>query len=309
MAVGNNIGQMYTYTDASGKKYTVNPASAGGYMNAYAQYEKDRNAQLTAQKDQLDKTLTQNNATTNANYDNSARQAYVDYMRRQRALPGQLQALGVRGGATESGLLNLYNNYGVEHAANEQQRNADLTANQNARDDAYTSAYQQYLADLNEQKQQAISNQMNEYNNEVTRFSSSVAQYPSTKDGYKQYQKWIENLSASNDPLKDIKIALVRQQMATQFPDGKPSDEKKSGGGSSRRSYGGYSRGSSSSSTTTTNTGTASNGTVKSWEQRGGTVTNPNSVMYYSTGNGGNRARRQQAQRGMNRTQQNSRWK
>lgn len=251
MAVGNNIGQMYQYTDASGKKYTINPASAGGYMNAYSQYEKDRQAQLNAQRGQLDKTLAQNNATTNANYDNSARQAYVDYMRRQRALPGQLQALGVRGGATESGLLNLYNNYGVEHAANEQQRNADLTANQNARDDAYASAYQTYLADLNEQKQQAINNQINEYNNEVTRFSSTVAQYATTRDGYKNYEKWISNLAASNDPLKDIKIALVRQQMATQFPDGKPSDKKSGGGGSGRRSYGGYRGGGGSSSSTT----------------------------------------------------------
>lgn len=241
MAVGNNIGQLYQFTDLSGKKYTVDPASAGGYMSAYNQYAQDRKAQLDATQAQLDKTLAQNNATTNANYDNSARQAYVDYMRKQRALPSQLQALGVRGGATESGLLNLYNNYGVEHAANEQQRNADLTSNQNAREDAWNSAYQAYLSDLNEQKQQAINNQINEYNNEITRFSSTVAQYPTTTAGYKAYQQWIENMAASSDPLKDIKVALIRQQMATQFPEGAPSSSGSgSGGGSSRRSYGGY---------------------------------------------------------------------
>lgn len=182
--------------------------------------------------------MEQNNATTNANYDNSARQAYVQYMQRQRALPSQLQNLGVNGGATESGLLNLYNNYGSSHAANEQQRNADLTTNQQNRDDAYNTAYQAYLSDLNEQKQQAIANQINEYNNEITRFSSSVAQYPATKDGYKQYEAWIANLEASNDPLKDIKVALVRQQMATQFPDGNPNGSGSgSGGGGSRRGY------------------------------------------------------------------------
>ena len=242
MAIGNNINQLYQYTDSQGKKYSINPAASGGYMKAYEQYAADREAQQNATQAALQKTLEQNNATTNANYDNSARQAYVDYMRKQRALPGQLQALGVRGGATESGLLNLYNNYGVAHAANEQQRNADLTSNQNAYDDAYNSAYQNYLADLNEQKQTAINNQINEYNNEITRFSSSVAQYPSTSAGYKAYQQWISNLEASADPLKDIKVALVRQQMASQFPNGSPS----SGSGSkSRRSggYGGYSSG------------------------------------------------------------------
>lgn len=253
MAVGNNIGTVYK-TTVNGKTYTVNPASAGGYMQAYGQYETDRTKQLNATRSQLDNTLQQNNATTNANYDNSARQAYVQYMQRQRALPSQLQALGVNGGATESGLLNLYNNYGSSHAANEQQRNADLTTNQQNRDDAYNTAYQAYLADLNEQKQQAISNQINEYNNEITRFSSSVAQYATTRDGYKQYQNWINNLAASSDPLKDIKIALVRQQMATQFPNGAPSSGGSGGGGGGgyrgyrRRSYGGGGGSSNSSS-------------------------------------------------------------
>lgn len=240
MALGNNIGQLYRFTDQSGRTYSIDPASSGGYMKAYEQYAQDREAQLNAQRDALQATLNQNNQTTNANYDNSARQAYVDYMRKQRALPSQLQALGVRGGATESGLLNLYNNYGASHAANEQQRNADLTANQHSYDDAYNTAYQNYLSDLNEQKQQAISNQINEYNNEVTRFSSTVAQYPSTKAGYNAYQTWINNLSASADPLKDIKIAIIRQQMAAQFPNGSPSSGSSGGSSGSRsRSSGG----------------------------------------------------------------------
>ena len=241
MAVGNNISNIYKMT-VGGKTFQVDPASQGGYIKAYNQYEADRKAQLDATQKQLDKTLAQNNATTNANYDNNARQAYVDYMRKQRALPSQLQALGVRGGATESGLLNLYNNYGVEHAANEQQRAAELGSNRNSRDDAYQSAYQAYLADLNEQKQKAIANQINEYNNEITRFSSSVAQYPTTQAGYEAYQAWINNMAASNDPLKDIKVALIRQQMATQFPDGSPDGgDSGSGGGYGGGGYGGYS--------------------------------------------------------------------
>lgn len=240
MAVGDNINQLYKYTDKNGKTYTVDPAMSGGYMKAYAQYAEDRKAQMDANQAALQKTLEQNNATTNTNYDNSARQAYVDYMRKQRALPSQLQSLGVRGGATESGLLNLYNNYGSSHAANEQQRNADLTTNQNNYEDAYNTAYQTYLSDLNEQRQQAINNQINEYNNEITRFSSSVAQYPSTYSGYQAYQQWIANLQASSDPLKDIKVALVRQQMASQFPDGAPSSYSGGGGGGGgSRSYGG----------------------------------------------------------------------
>lgn len=235
---GENINNQYKYT-VGGKTYTIDPAANGGYMKAYEQYKANRDAQFNATKTQLDQTLAQNNATTNANYNNSARQAYVDYMRNQRALPSRLQALGVRGGATESGLLNLYNNYGVEHAANEQQRNADLTANKNARDDAYNSAYQTYQSDLNEQEQKAIANQINEYNNELTRFSSTVAQYPTTEYGWNAYENWIKRLQASNDPLKNIKIAMVQQQQATQFPDGEPDGGDGGSGGGGGSSYGG----------------------------------------------------------------------
>lgn len=243
MAIGNNIGRTYEYTDASGRKYSVAPASSGGYMQAYEQYAQSAAEARKKYEENLANTLAENNATTNSNYDNNARQAYVDYMRKQKALPSALQALGVRGGATESGLLNLYNNYGTSHAANEQQRAADLTKNQQSYNDTLFNYVQEYDADLREKEQQAISNQINEYNNEITRFSSSVAQYPSTKAGYAAYQQWIANLEASADPLKDIKVALVRQQMASQFPDGSPSGG--GGSGSKSRSYGGYSSGGS----------------------------------------------------------------
>lgn len=246
MALGNNIMQPVAYTDAlTGMSMNISPAMQGGYMQAYNQYATAKQQDLARRRQELDDTLKQNNATTNANYDNNARQAYVDYMRKQKALPSQLQALGVRGGATESGLLNLYNNYGTSHAANEQQRAADLTKNQQARDDAYNAYYADWKNDLDNQWQIAVNNQMNEYNNEITRFSSSVAQYPTTEKGYKKYQEWINNLAASADPLKDIKVALVRQQMAAQFPNGSPSSGG-SGSGSKRRSSGGYSSGGSS---------------------------------------------------------------
>lgn len=249
MAIGNNIMQPVTYTDRlTGMTLNIAPASQGGYMQAYNQYAAAKEQDLARHTKELDEALAQNNKTTNANYDNNARQAYVDYMRKQRALPSQLQSLGVRGGATESGLLNLYSNYGSSHAANEQQRAADLTKNQLSRDDAYNAYYSDWKNDLDNQWQVAYNNQMNEYNNEITRFSSSVAQYPSTKAGYQAYQQWIANLEASADPLKDIKVALVRQQMAAQFPDGSPSS---GGGGGSKSRSRGYSSGGGGSSAST----------------------------------------------------------
>lgn len=236
----------------TGKTITVVPAGQGGYLNAYQTYANTMKSLADQQQAKYNKDLALNNQTTNANFDNSARQAYVDYMRKQKALPSQLQALGVNGGATESGLLNLYNNYGNEHAANEQQRAAELAANQRARDEAWYEYSTQYQKDLADKEQTAINNQINEYNNEVTRFSSSVAQYPTTEKGYKQYQKWLKQMESSNDPLKDIKAALIRQQMATQFPNGLDGIKKSGGGsggggGGSKRSSRSYSGGSGGS--------------------------------------------------------------
>ena len=215
----------------TGQTMTVKPAGQGGYLSAYEAYANSANQQANRQQQYLNQTLQQNNATTNANFDSAQRQAYVDYMRKQRNLGNQLSALGVNGGASETGQLNLYNNYGASHAAIEQQRAAELANNQRARDEAWNTYYENMQTDLRDQQQTAINNQINEYNNEITRFSSSVAQYPTTEKGYKSYKKWIEKLKNSNDPLKDIKIGLVRQQMATQFPDGKPKGGGSGGGG------------------------------------------------------------------------------
>lgn len=237
-------GSDYYKITINGKTYNIKPASNGGYLDAYKIYEKSKTNSFNDLANHLKGTLTSNNAQTNANYNDTARQAYVNYMRNQRALPSQLEALGVRGGATESGLLNLFNNYGNEHAANEQQRAAELAKNQYNYDDAYFKAKQALDDDLALQQQTAINNQMNAYKDELTTFQASIAKYPTTAKGYEKYTKEIEKLKKSKDPLRKYKIDLLKQQRATQFPDGKPADTSASSGGSGGGGGGGggYSR-------------------------------------------------------------------
>lgn len=237
-------GSDYYKITINGKTYNIKPASNGGYLDAYKIYEKSKTNSFNDLANHLQSTLTSNNAQTNANYNDTARQAYVNYMRNQRALPSQLQALGVNGGATESGLLNLFNNYGNEHAANEQQRAAELAKNQYNYDDAYFKAKQALDDDLALQQQTAINNQMQAYKDELTTFQASIAKYPTTAKGYEKYTKEIEKLKKSKDPLRKYKIDLLKQQRATQFPDGKPADTSASSGGSGGGGGGGggYSR-------------------------------------------------------------------
>lgn len=236
MANGRMIGKTYTYTGSNGKTYTVSPTN---YMQNYDIAEQQSAAAAKKKQQELQATLDQNNQQTNANYDSSARQAYIRYMQNRKALPSSLNALGVRGGASETALMNLYNNYGTSHANNEAARNSALEANKQNYNDVWNAYEADRRADLDNKLQTALTNQQNQYNNELTQFSSAVHQFPSTSAGYKKYQKWIDALNKSSDPLRDIKIGIIRQQMATQFPNGNPS----SGGSGSGRSGGGYSGG------------------------------------------------------------------
>ena len=240
----NGGGADYFQIKIGGKTYNIKPDSSGGYLQAYKIYEAQKNNSFNNLATNLKNTLASNNAQTNANYNNSARQAYVNYMRNQKALPSQLQALGVNGGATESGLLNLFNNYGNEHAANEQQRAAELAKNQFNYDDAYFKARQALDDDLAAQQQTAINNQIQAYKDELTKFQASIVHYPTTAKGYDSYGKEIKKLQNGNDPLKKYKIDLLKNQRSIQFPSGRPTEEvaASSGGGGGGGGGGGYSR-------------------------------------------------------------------
>lgn len=101
-------------------------ASKTPYMDMYNEYAKQQQGIRDAYRAQI--TADQNAAikASNAEYNNSARQNYVNYMRAQKRLPSELNALGINGGASESSLLRLGTNYGSNVASNEAARNSAL---------------------------------------------------------------------------------------------------------------------------------------------------------------------------------------
>lgn len=101
-------------------------ASKTPYMDMYNEYAKQQQGIRDAYRAQI--TADQNAAinASNAEYDNSARQNYVNYMQAQKRLPSELNALGINGGASESSLLRLGTNYGSNVASNEAARNSAL---------------------------------------------------------------------------------------------------------------------------------------------------------------------------------------
>jgi hypothetical protein len=70
--------------------------------------------------------MMQNQGNINANSDEAARQAYIQYMNNQKALPQQMAASGLNGGATESSMVGLNTAYGENVNSVNMERNKAL---------------------------------------------------------------------------------------------------------------------------------------------------------------------------------------
>ena len=220
--------------------------TATPYMDSYKKladaYQAQAKTDVANMESRRDTDLTK----SNAGYDNTARQNYINYMQAQKRLPSQLNALGIRGGASESSLLRLGTNYGTNVANNETARTAAANDIRNA----YAQQIADYNKDLNERLAQAQATaEQNQINWEREQLEKDLQYFSSAIEGLysdrSSYQNLINKLAASNDPNKDYKIMLATRAMNALASSGG------GGGGGYSRSYGGggggYSSGGSSS--------------------------------------------------------------
>lgn len=98
------------------------------YMDMYRDYANEQQNIRNAYRRQIEADQTAAINSSNAEYDNTARQNYINYMQAQKRLPSELNAMGIRGGASESSLLRLGTNYGSNVASNEASRNSAIAA-------------------------------------------------------------------------------------------------------------------------------------------------------------------------------------
>lgn len=136
------------------------------YNGIYANLDKNYQSQLAAaQADfeaamaQLQKGYDANVGTVNTNTAKGLQQAYINNMMNQKNLGQQLAAMGRSGGASESTLLGLANQYGqnrgtLENTRNEQlnQLALQLAENQAAQTSDYNQTRTGYATDYNNQK-------------------------------------------------------------------------------------------------------------------------------------------------------------
>lgn len=203
------------------------------YQALYNNYLKSAEQQYAKDVANMDARKSRDLTASNTQYDNTARQNYINYMQTKKNLPSQLNALGIRGGASESSALRLGTTYGANVANNEAARNSALDAIRNQYEQErynYDKTYNENLA----QKRAAYEQQQVE--KDLEQFASAIkGQY----DSKKGYEKLIAQLQKSNDPNKVAKIMLTRQAMNEWVANNEKKSGGGGGGGSRRRSYGG----------------------------------------------------------------------
>lgn len=224
------------------------------YLDAYnemkKQLEEKRNTDVGVIEQNRDTDL----GKSNAQYDSTARQNYINYMQAQKRAPEQLNALGIRGGATESSLIRLGTNYGTNVANNETARSNALNDIRNA----YAKQISDYDSDLRSRlieaettaKQNQINWEREQMDKDLERFSAVIEGLYKSKSSY---QALIKQLQASNDPNKDYKIMLATRAMNALSSGGSGGG----GGGSSRSYSGGYGGGGDSTGSAKTYTAVA----------------------------------------------------
>lgn len=215
--------------------------TATPYMDSYNALANKYKAQRETDVAAINERQTTDLNKSNAQYDNTAKQNYINYMQAQKKLPSQLNALGIRGGASESSAIRLNTNYGSNVASNEAARNS---AAEQIRQ-AYAQQIADYDKDLNERLAQAeatarqnqITFEREQMDKDLERFSGVIEGLYKSKSGYK---KLIEQLQNSNDPNKEYKIMLARRAMNMLGGGGSGGGGGRSyGGGGYSSSYGG----------------------------------------------------------------------
>lgn len=204
--------------------------------NKYADYAKQsRKAYVQG----VDAQLKTDQATTNAQYNNNARQYYIQNMQQQKSLPGQLATNGVTGGASESAIIRMNNAYGNNLATNESGRASSLNNLQTTRNNTVAEYDKTYYDNLANAYKTAAENQLTyekeQRENDLKYFANSISnRYNSSKS----WKKAIAKLKKSKGPNAKYKVALAQQA----FTNWKISKKKSSGSGGGGSSSGSRSR-------------------------------------------------------------------
>lgn len=152
--------------------------SATPYMDIAQAYEKKARENLTAQEQAMKQQLAASQKSTNASYDSAAAGNYINYMRQQNALPEQLARQGIRGGASESAMTRIGNNYALNQGNTNAARASALGQLQ--------SAYDTNIANMRQNAEENIMNNNMTLQQSQVQYDDTLAQRAAEEARYRE---------------------------------------------------------------------------------------------------------------------------
>lgn len=196
----------------NGVKY-ASKNSKTPYSEIASAYARQAQKNLATQEQQLANQLATSKEGAAANFDSNAAQAYINYAKQQNALPEQLAAQGINGGASESAMVRMQNQYAQNQANNNAARGTAMAQLQNT--------YDTNLANMRNETQEAIlannlamAQRQAQYTD--TRRQKDLEQYAATIERFrttKAVDKAIKQLKKS-DPNYTGKFRLLKLRRA-----------------------------------------------------------------------------------------------
>lgn len=182
--------------------------SANPYLDIAKAYEEGARRNLASQEAVLANQLAASKNATNASYDSSAAGNYANYVKQQNALPEQLARQGVTGGASETALTRMANNYALNQGNNEASRNSALGQLQ--------TSYDTNLANLRQAVEENIlNNNMSLQQNEV-QYQDTLAQRAAEEARYREEvernQRWRDEDQAIAEADKQYERSWAKLQ-------------------------------------------------------------------------------------------------
>lgn len=160
----------------------------GNLENAWSNTQNSLKTNLDSALNQMGENYKFGEKTSNDDAEKSLRESYINYMMNKKNLNQNLSALGYSGGATESSLANMFNNYG--NARNNIQMglaenlskllntyNNNVTSANQTYNTTFADAMNNYTNNLNQLEQMLASNVMAMYSGSSL---SSLANYAAT---------------------------------------------------------------------------------------------------------------------------------
>lgn len=154
---------------------------------AYNSARGNLDSSLASTKNQLKSSYDYSNKNINTDADDSLRQAYVNSMLQKKNLRQNMTAQGLSGGANESTLASLSNNYGNARTDVNTQRNRSLSDLEQTYNSNMAQAVQQYnnaLSSLDLQRMQLENAAQDALANYQTAYSDNMAYIAPSNDAY-----------------------------------------------------------------------------------------------------------------------------